>query len=230
MPKSAAPTRPGRGETLPRQGETLELQPHEVVSDFDVALEPARPTLHRSHHRPLGAHPVPLLGAVGGVALLIAIILLAGGTIVAGLVVMMLAVPVLGLFVGGVMREPDAPVAGRSLQLIHRARSFAGFLAVGVRAEGRAGFGLARVRSRQHQLRRELNATMAPLGEAVHSGDRPRAEALDRRATDLERELEQLDDEASRLTGEAREQVASERSTIQPTRTLVSPQADPDAR
>jgi hypothetical protein len=188
------------------------------------------PTLHRSHRRPFGAHPVPLLGAVGAVALLAAIVLLAAGAIVGGLVVLMLAVPLLGLFAGGVMREPDAPVAGRSLQLLRRIRSLAAFLAVGVRTEGRAGVGVARVRSRQHQLRRELKATMAPLGEAVHHGDQPQADALAWRAKKLERELEQLDEEASRLAATARDEMASERATIQPTRTFRSVPAEPGRR
>jgi hypothetical protein len=139
-------------------------------------------------------------------------------------VVLILAVPVLGLFAGGVMREPDAPSAGRSLKLTHRMKAFAGFLAVGARAEGRAGVGVARVRSRQLQLRRELSATMAPLGEAVYRGDQPGANALKRRAKELERELEQLDREALRLTAAARAELASERATIQPTRTLRSRQ------
>jgi hypothetical protein len=164
------------------------------------------------------------------VALLVAIVLLADGAIVGGLVVLMLAIPLLGLFAGGVMREPDAPAAGRSLQLIHRIRSLAGFLAVGVRAEGRAGVGLARVRGRQHQLRRELGAIMAPLGEAVHRGDQPRVDALARRATKIERELERLDDEASGLSAAARQELAVERATIQPTRTFMSIPAEPNRR
>ena len=223
MPKSAFRTRP-RGE------ETVELGPDAFVPAPEIRSEPAPPTVHRSHRRPFGVHPVPLLGGVGGVALVVAIVLLAGGAIVGGLIFLMLAVPMLGLFAGGIMREPDAPAAGRSLQLLRRIRSISGFLAVGVRAEGRAGVGLARVRSRQHHLRRELKATMAPLGEAVHNRDEPRADALERRATRLERELEQLDDEASRLTAEVRDELARERATIQPTRTFMSLPVERDTR
>jgi ABC-type Fe3+/spermidine/putrescine transport system ATPase subunit len=71
---------------------------------------------------------------------------------------------------------------------------------------------------------------MAPLGEAVHRGDQPRADALARRALKLERELELLDGEASRLTAEAREDIANERATIQPTRSFMSVPAEPDRR
>jgi hypothetical protein len=223
MPKSASRTRPTRDETI-------ELSPDGVIPAPESAPDPAPPTVHRSHRHPFGAHPVPLLGLVGLVALVTAIVLLAAGAIVGGLVVLMLAVPLLGLFAGGVMREPNAPAASRSIQLIHRIRSLAGFLAAGVRTEGRAGVGLARVRSRQHQLRRELKATMAPLGEAVHRRDQPQADALAWRARKLERELEQLDDEASRLAAAARDRMATERATIQPTRTLRSVPAEPDRR
>jgi hypothetical protein len=223
MPKSAARSR------VPFE-ETIELGPDAVVPAVDIPSEPAPPTVHRSHRRPFGVHPVPLLGGVGGVALVVAIVLLAGGAIVGGLVILMIAVPLLGLFAGGVMREPDAPAASRSLQLLHRIRSITGFLALGMRVEGRAGVGLARVRSRQHHLRRELKATMAPLGEAVHHGDQPRAEALERRASRLERELEQLDGEASRLTAEVRDELARERATIQHTHTFTSVPLERDPR
>jgi len=223
MPTAASRARPPRDETL-------ELSPDAVAPAPDIDPKSAPPTVHLSHRRPLGAHPVPLLGGVGGIALLVAILLLADGAIVGGLVVLILAVPLLGLFAGGIMREPDAPAARRSLQLVRRIRSLAGFLVVGARAEGRAGVGLARVRTRQRQLRHELKATMAPLGEAVHSGDQQLADALGRRAVKLERDLEQLDDEASRLTAAAREELASERATIQPTRTFMSLPAEPDRR
>jgi F0F1-type ATP synthase membrane subunit b/b' len=71
---------------------------------------------------------------------------------------------------------------------------------------------------------------MSPLGEAVHSGDRIRAEALERRATDLERELDRLQDEASRFTAAAREELARERATLEPTATVVSHPPDPGRR
>jgi hypothetical protein len=223
MPTSASRTRPSRDETL-------ELRPDPVISDLGIAPGSAPPTLHRSHRRLFGAHPIPLLGGAGGVALVVAIVLIADGAIVGGLVVLMLAVPLLGLFAGGIVREPDAPAAGRSLQLVYRIRSLAGFVAVGARAEGRAGVGLARVRGRQYQLRHELKAMMAPLGEAVHRGDRARVDSLARRAKKIERELDQLDDEASRLSAAAREELADERATIQPTRSFISLPAEPDRR
>lgn len=206
------------------------MHPKGVAADLRLRAEPAPLTLHRSHRRPLGAHPVPLLGGVGGVALLLAIILLADGAIIAGLVVLMLAVPLLGLFVGGVMREPSAPAARSSLQLAHRLRSLTGLFAVSVRAESRAGIGLARVRSHQRQLRRELSAMMAPLGEAVHRGDQLQADALKRRTAELERQIESLEAEASRLSATAREEMARERATAQPTRTLASAPAEPGRR
>jgi len=71
---------------------------------------------------------------------------------------------------------------------------------------------------------------MAPLGEAVHRGDQPGADALAWRARKLERELDQLDAEASRLTAAAREELANERATIQPTRTFMSVPAEADRR
>jgi hypothetical protein len=90
----------------PVADETLEMNPDAVEPDLEVASRPSPVTMNRSHPRPLGAHPVPLLGGVGSVALLVAIVLLAAGSAIAGLLVLVFAAALLGLFAGGVRGDP----------------------------------------------------------------------------------------------------------------------------
>ena len=96
--------------TRPVADETLEMNPDALEPDLEVASLPSPVTVHRTHRRPLGAHPVPLLGGAGSVALLVAIVLLAAGSAIAGFLVLVFAAALPGL-AGGVRREPDAPAA-----------------------------------------------------------------------------------------------------------------------
>lgn len=213
MAKSDARTRQGGDETL-------EMDAGTVVPDLDIRPQPAPPTLHRSHVRPFGAHPVPLLGGVGGLALVAAVVLLADGAIVGGLVVLILAIPVLGLFVGGVMREPEAPVARPTLRAVDRGRSVGRLVSVISRTWGGASFELVRIRLRRYRLRRELKASLEPLGEAVHHGDRERADAFKRRAAALESELVETERENAAVIGRVRREIERERTGIEPTEAL----------
>ncbi|HJS93171.1 MAG TPA: hypothetical protein VJ741_02835 [Solirubrobacteraceae bacterium] len=191
-----------------------------------VPTATSAPVVHRAHHRPLGIHPVPLLGALAALALLLAIILLAVGSLVAGLIMLGIAVASFSLFAGGVRREPDAPAGRVVLRTTHRARALAGLIAVALRAWARAALDLIRIRGRQQRLRRSLKANLAPLGEAVHQDDQQRAQALKQKAAEIDQQLTQAERDASAVIVEARRQIEHERSTIEPTQALARPQAE----
>jgi multidrug resistance efflux pump len=163
---------------------------------------------------------VPLLGGAGSVALLVAIMLLASGALVAGLILLVLAIVLLALFVGGVRREPETPTARLTLMAAHRSGTLARLCVVTIRARGRAGADLLRIRRRQHQLRSELKASLAPLGEAVHHDDQPRAQALKEKARELEQALSQTEHEASLAIAAARQEIERERATSAATEAL----------
>lgn len=183
------------------------------------------PAFHYAHRRPVGIDPVPLSGGLGVLALLAAIALLATGSLVAGLIVLGLAVALLTLFAGGVRRHPYEPLARLTLTAADRLRALTRFLAVTARAWGRAGLDLLRIRHRRHRLRRELNASLAPLGEAVHHDDHPRAEALKGQAADLQQKLAETEREASATVASARQEIERERTAIEPTQALAPGEA-----
>jgi hypothetical protein len=169
---------------------------------------------------------VPLLGALAALALMLAIVLLAAGSLVAGLILLALAIASFTLFGGGVRREPDAPAGRLVLRTAYRARALAGLIAVAVRAWARAALDLIRIRGRQQRLRRNLKANLAPLGEAVHQDDQQRAQELKQKAAEIDQQLSEAERDASAVIAEARQQIERERSTIEPTQALARPQAE----
>ena len=211
-------------------GETLELPAEPVVPDSAVASSPAPPeapaTVHQAHRRPLGVHPVPLLGGLGVLALLVAVVLLAGPSVVGGLVLGVLAIALLTLFLAGVRREPDAPFGRLTLRAIDRSRSLARLGAVTIRALGRAAVDLLRIRRRQHRLRGQLRGRLQPLGEAVYRDDQRRAEALKQQAAQLEEELRETQLEASGVIASTKHEIERERAMAAPPQRLAPILAD----
>jgi hypothetical protein len=207
MPKSGARKRSAAGETI-------EMRMDPVVADLESASEPTPPTVHFSHRRPMGVHPVPLLGIGGSVALIVAIVLLAAGSVIGGLLVLVLAAASLALFAGGVRQEPHAPAAEQARRAAGRLRSFAGLASVTGREWAGASWELLRIRRRQDALRGELTATLALLGEAVHHEDDERAHDLKQRADKLEQQLGESDRAASSVMAAARRELKRERVGI----------------
>lgn len=176
--------------------------------------------IHQVHRRPAGLHPVVPLGVLGVLGLVFAIVLLAVGSLVAGLIVLCLASGALALWFGGIRGEPLAPGAKHTLRALNRFRALFALGAVGVRAWTRADLELAKIHLRRIQLRRQLKACLAPLGEAVHRGDQTRAQALRELATGIERDLGELEQQVSAVTGAARARLARERESVAPTRSF----------
>lgn len=213
-------------------GETLEMGPEPIVRDPAgpprVASRESPPGVHHAHRRPLGSHPVSVLALLGALSLLGAIILLAGGSLTGGLILLGIAIALGTLFIGGVRREPDAPVARMTLDAAHRIHAAASLAAVGIRAWARAGLELLRIRYRQMRLRSELKAGLAPLGKAVRDDDEPRAQALKQQAAALQQELSETDRAASAAIAAARQQIDRERATSEPTQVLADADAERD--
>lgn len=217
-------TRLGAGETI-EMSPVIQADPN-LTSAPPAAYEP--PEVHQAHRRPFGVHPVPVLGGAGSSLFLLALILLALGSVVVGLILICLAAALFALFVGGVRRERDAPGAEATLRTVARTRSLAGLAAVSTRSWLVAGRDLLRIRHRQHRLRSELKASLAPLGEAVHNDDHEHAEALKQQAAEIERKLSEAEREASVVVAGARSEVEQERASVEATQTHDRVVPEPD--
>jgi ABC-type phosphate transport system auxiliary subunit len=163
---------------------------------------------------------VAFFGGLGGLALPVAVILLAAGALVDGFILLGLATALLVLCLVGLRREPHMPAARLILQALDRLRSLAALTVVTVRASVGAAVNLLRIRHRRRQLDSELDDRMAPLGEAVYREDQQRAQALKRQAAELEHELDEAQREATSVIGHARREIEQERAALEPTQAL----------
>jgi hypothetical protein len=187
-----------------------------------LAREPVEfpPTVHEVHRRPFGLAPAPLLGGLGTLALVSAIVLFAVGGWTGGVVVLALGGGVMALFRSATRHEPDSMVARLASRTVTRARAMAGFTAVRVRASAGALLQLGRIRRRRRGLRKALQSQLMPLGEAVYRDEHERADSLKAQARELELALERAEREAAAVVRAAREEIERERATVQPTQAL----------
>jgi hypothetical protein len=187
-----------------------------------------RRTVHEVHRQPFGVAPAPLLGGLGTLALIGAIVLFAIGGWIAGCVMLALTGALIALFWSAIKHERGSPVARLTLRAVSRARATARFTAVRARAWLRALVHLGRIRRRRRGLRKALRSQLMPLGEAVYRDEHERADSLKAQAHVLEHALELAEREASAVVRAAREEIDRERATVEPTEALpVQKPADP---
>lgn len=205
--------RPATGDRTPtRDGHTEDMLPRREV-EF-------APTVHRVHRRPFGLGPAPLLAALGGVMFVIALVLFALGSWVAGTVFLVMAGVAVCLLLVAIRREPEAQTSRLAITAADRADGFARLTAAAIRAGAPAGLELARLWGRRRRLRFELRRQLAPLGEAIHLGDEERALRLKAQADELGQSLRETDRRAAEAAAALRRQIERERAASQGTQQL----------
>jgi hypothetical protein len=189
------------------------------------------PTVHHVHRRPLGLSPSPLLAGLGVVIFVIALILFALGSWLAGIVFLVLAGVTVCLLLVAISREPEAHTSRLATTAADRADGFGRLTAVAVRAGVPAGLELARLWGRRRRLRFELRRQLGPLGEAVHLGHREQAMQIKARADELDRSLRETDRRAAETTAGVRQRIERHRATSHRTERLaVAGEASVSAR
>src|SRR5437588_6655992 len=83
----------------------------------------SRVTVHRVERRPLGLPPLVLVAILTAVVFVVAVALLAAGQWISGIVVLGLACVATALFISAARREPETPLARRTLVVGERIRS-----------------------------------------------------------------------------------------------------------
>lgn len=193
----------------------------EKTEEIPLAAAPtSAPSLHRSQRGPLGLAPLPLLGSLSALAILIAIVLLATGSWLPGLIMLALAAELVALFLSGARREPDAPISRGVSRVGVRLRDSASFAAAALGTWSGAGTEVLRVRWRRRRLARDLRRQMAPLGEAVHREDESRVRDLRTVANRLQRELDLTEQREAEILSRAQSELERERAPVQATEVL----------
>jgi ribosomal protein L40E len=185
-------------------------------------------TLREARSRATGADSAPLLAGLAAIALLLAIVLFAAGTEIAGPVLLGISLALLGVVFSSLTREPGSRVRREMSSHADRVRWLTRRATVSARVWSRTGVDVVRIRRREHRLRSELEHRLKPLGEAVHEGDQQRAEALKSQASVLARRRRESELEASALLDAARAEVGRERAPVAPTEVLTGRRAGED--
>jgi hypothetical protein len=160
-----------------------------------------------------------LVFGVAVVLLVLAVLLLALGNWVAGLLLLAAAFLLLPAFLAGVRRWPDSAIAQLSLRTADRARDEASVAAETISTWSRAGREVVRRRREQFQLRRELDDKLRQLGRSVLDADR-NTPTLTAEARELDERLRASEQELAETLETARRRVRSERAAIASTEVL----------
>jgi chorismate mutase len=145
----------------------------------------------------------PPTGVVGlaAAALVLAIVLLAGGRWIAGLLVLGLALLLFAAFLEVARRKPDSPVVERAADAADSLLARAGFAASALRTQSSARREIVRRRGELVRLMAEREALLRELGAAAYAGDegtsvRERIAAVDERAAALAAEANEIAEQA----------------------------------
>ncbi len=184
--------------------------------------------IQRVEPRWFGLGPPVFVFAVAVALIVLGIVLLATGTLVVGLIAIVLALCLVPSFLAGARRWPETRLARFGVRSADGVRDGAGLTAESVSAWSKAGRETVRIRKEQLGLRRERNAKIRELGLSVYTED-GRAEELKAAARALDEQIERNERDLARTIAGARRRVRKERASVATTE-IVSPEgpADPE--
>lgn len=188
--------------------------------------ETGRVPVHYTHAEPryYGVTPTTLVLVLAGIALTLAIVLIATGRWPFGLILLGVSVLLVLVFLEAARRRPDSTVARSTAEALETFRARAGVAAGSLATRGRAAkrvIGLRRELQRMGVLRARL---LFELGDAVYRGDeqgtktaREQVEELDELAAEREAEMEAV-------VAQAQERLRQRRLEVQPTEMVELPE------
>lgn len=200
------------------EGDTVRAEvPPVETGPVPVSVQQAAP-------RWFGLAPPTALFVLAAVLFVVALVLLAMQSWVAGLVVLGVALLLTAGFLESGRRKPDTPVVRASVGAVDSVRARAGYAAQAIATRSSARREIARRRAEALRLSGERDQALRELGAALYAGEdgaaeRDRVTAVDERVAQLEREIAEIDEQARKRVEEARLQV-------QPTE--VRPPAPPE--
>jgi hypothetical protein len=186
--------------------------PPVTVRDVPIDVQHAEP-----RYFGLGT-PVFVLSAAAAL-LVLGIVLIATGSLIVGVIAIVIAVCLLPAFLAGARRWPDTSIARLGVGTADRVRDEAGFAVESISAWSRAGRDVARLRKEQFTLRRERDAKVRELGFAFYSDD-GRADELKAAAKALDERMAANEREMRRSVASARRQTRKGRATVAPTEVI----------
>ncbi len=176
-----------------------------------------------THRHVFGIPPPGLLLGLCVAVLAVAVISFVAGQLLAGVVLLALAVALCAVL-ASTLRRVDGRLTRIAAGVRDETRGRAGFAWVSLASWSKAGREAMRLRSLQIRLQREQSYLIRALGEAVYLGDEDRAAALKLEAVERGERIEACGRELQSALKAARTRVSSERATIQATQVLAGDQ------
>lgn len=212
---SCGATLPPRAKFCPSCGAAVEgeatvraeVPPHETT--------PAPATVTQATPRWFGVAPATLLLAIAVVALGAGTAFLLSDQLVAGLLVLGVALLLLAAFLEVARRKPDAPVAQRAAGAADSFKARAGFRAQALKTRSTARRAIKSRRARALQLQGERDRLVRALGEAAVRGEDE--SALREQIAGVEARQAELQAEAEEIARRADEEVQRASRAVQPT-------------
>ena len=183
-----------------------------------------------AERRFFGVPPSTILFGIGVGALTLAILLLAIGHFVWGLILFVLAASALAAFVSQTRRLPGeaSSLAKASLEALDAVRARAGAAVETVAAQRSARVELAGLRRELSGLAAVRSDRLRELGEAVYKGDTAATRGLKKQLQELDDEIEAKEEQMTKVTLEANERIGRAQLQVQPTQVLPRDEEVPD--
>jgi hypothetical protein len=199
------------------EGETVRAElPRHEPSPAPVQLERAAP-------RWFGLAPPTLLLVLSVVAVVVAVVLLVGGNLIAGLLVLGLALLLAAAFLEAGRRKPDAQTVKSSVDALDSVRARAGSAAHAWRTRSTARRDVLRRRAELLRLSEERERLLRDLGGATYRGED--ASGLESAISALDERTRQVDAEVAAIVASAHRDLSERRLQVQRTE-VVRPDAD----
>jgi hypothetical protein len=195
------------------------MEPNRIndTDEFEVPVIESPPAYERVQPRYFGLTPHHLVAALGVVALLAAVVLLALGSAAVGLLLFVTALLLGALFAEQARRRRASSIDRAAAAAIDRSLALMGFTRATVGAWTGAGRRAAKLRLEAVRLARERSHVQYELGGAVHADDEARTEELRQRMRDLDAELERRAREARAAIDEAHRRTRQEQRAVSAT-------------
>lgn len=172
------------------------------------------PDYERVEPHYFGLTPPALVAALGVIAVLAGVVLLATGTLAVGILLLVAGLLLTFVFLEQARHRPSTQLDRAAIAAIDNSRAFAGFTGVTVFAWTKAGREVARRRMEAKLIARRRAKVQYELGGAVHAGDDTRAETLNAQMTTLDDELANRLREARIAVAKAHLRMRQEREAI----------------
>lgn len=172
------------------------------------------PEYERAEPQYFGMTPPALVAALGVVAGLAGIVLLATGSLAVGILLLVAGLLLTFVFLEQARHRPSTQLDHVAIAAIDSSRAYAGLTGVTVFAWTKAGREVARRRMEARLIARRRAKVQYELGGAVHEADDTRVETLNAQMTTLDGELERCLRDTRVAVAKARLRMRQERDAI----------------